>query len=259
MKRRETEGQPIPVSRHSSLILGPSKAGKTTFARWLFKNPLWVAWDPEGVQSVKGTFPDENIIWVPRKRPKEFMYDFIEKDLPDRLKSNEYDGLVNDDLTHMSRLLTKQAAGWSYDLAQIQHYGKSISWIRDYMEKLKFDFTEISLAYISTDLYVQNEADKTFLCVPNVFGKDTFAPEIPAMVSNVFYCMTPRKSKKEGVARDYNVLTVADGLRLAGNRLNVAGGELLLEAEIETTIYQKGGVVINPILNIRKVLEGQTN
>jgi hypothetical protein len=257
MKPKVTEGQALPTNRHSSLILGPSKAGKTTFARWLFKNPLWVAWDPDGVQSVRGTFPDDNIIWVPRRRPKEFLYDFLEKDLPERVRSGKYDGLVNDDLTHMSRLLTKQAAGWSYDLAQIQHYGKSISWIRDYMEKLKFDFVEISLAYVATDMYVQNEADSTFLCIPNVFGKDTFAPEIPAMVSNVFYCLAARKSKKQNVARDYNVLTVADGLRLAGNRLNVAGGELLLEAEIETTIWKKGGELINPIDGIRRVLEGE--
>lgn len=238
--------------RHSNLSIGPPKTGKSTFARWLFEDPVWIAYDHEGIDSVKDSLDPDKIIWVSRKNIIEHTRDIVEDEL--YKFEGKADGIVVDDLTFMSRGIYRKSAG-RLSHYHIKHFGTVVGEMRDFMDMIKFNHTWASYIYISTVLFITDQEEN--LCsLPNVFGKDTFAPEIPATVSNVFFHLPPKKHKKAG--RGYTVLTESEGAKMAGNRLSPAGQQRVLETDIDVTIYRDGEEVVNPIRDIiRPLLEGK--
>jgi len=222
--------------RHIILLMGPSKAGKTTLACLLFgkQNTFVLSFDPDGLKSVR---PIDAFIVDPKK-PWDYCVDVFPEITKLKGKKNT---CVVDDLTHMGYVFLRVQK--SYKDSR-KTYGEAIEQMRQLVEKLKYDFPWLNIIYTSTDMYVEDQEEKVVMTYPNVIGRYTFAQEMPGRCDHVFYLLPPKQRKKvvDGGKRliidkvERKILTTSDGVLMAGNRVNQAGGETILELQEEVSV-----------------------
>ena len=223
------------------LAYGPAKSGKTTFACNLMgkENTVVLAFDHDGTKSVLPI----DVFYMDSKRPWEDWLETVNE--LQKLKGKKK-CIVLSDLTSASRLML-YTAGEFKDPRKI--YGVAIDRMTQMINKLKFEFTWATVILEAVDIYIEDENEKVTVALPNVIGKATFAPTIPAMVDDVFYFLNPRVTKeynattKQFVQKvERFILTSSDGFKLAGNRVNKAGEEQILDLNEEVSIGVDGNM-----------------
>lgn len=220
--------------RHTILLLGPPKAGKSTLASHLFgqENTIVLAYDPDGLKSN----PDTDALIIDHKNAWQdsiAAFDMIKKDYKHKTCI-----VINDITTAGMTFLRNAPQG--RDLRR--SYGIAIDQLRQLIEKLKFDFSQ-SVIIEAVDMYIEDENAGVIFTYPNVIGKNTFAQQLPGMLDHVFYVNPPKtktvidpKTKKPVKQQLRTILTQSDGLKLAGNRVNTAGQKPILELTEEVSI-----------------------
>lgn len=237
--------------RRVILAYGPAKSGKTTFSCNLLgkENTVVIAFDHDGVKSV---LPIDVFYIDPAKPWEDWMATCHELQ---KLKGSKT-CIVVSDLTSASRLLL-YSAGTFKDPRKT--YGVAIDQMMQMINKLKFEFTWATVIFEAVDVYIEDENEKITVALPNVIGKNTLAPSIPAMVDDVFYFLTPRVKKvynsetklfEQTIERF--ILTSSDGFRLAGNRVNKAGEEQILDLNEEVSIGTDGDM--SKLIDLRRRL-----
>jgi hypothetical protein len=240
-------------------MMGPSKSGKTTLACYLFGKPntAVVSYDPDGLRSVR---PIDNVFIIGEASGKPHD-DFINS-LPHLQKlKGKVTTIVVDDLMHAGMTYLENAKP---SPNKLKMYGEAIGQLREVVNKLKYDFTWANVIFTATDMYVADKEDEDapVMTYPNVIGRYTFAQEMPARCDHVFFVLPPKQIKTirpgtNGKIMDVNcerkILTTADGIRLAGNRMNTID-EHILELKEEVTI----GEGLNNIEQLRAKLLGES-
>lgn len=236
--------------RHTILLLGPPKAGKTTLACNLFgkENTVVLAYDVDGLKVVDDV---DALIIDPMNAWEDTMEAL-------RVLKKEYSKkttIVVNDITTCGMLFLRNAPQ-SRDPRRT--YGIAIDQLRQLVEKLKFDFPTYHVIFEAVDMYLEDEQEAVIFTYPNVIGRYTFAQQLPGMVDHVFYVVPPKIKKtvdsKGKVTKEVErvILTQTDGIKLAGNRVNVAGKEPILELTEKVSIEDG----VDNIARLRKKLLG---
>jgi hypothetical protein len=238
-------------SRRMILAYGPSKAGKTTFSVNLMgkENTVMIAFDHDGVKSVLPM----DVFYIDPKRPWEDWLDTV----PELQKLKGKKTCINvSDLTTAGRLML-YTAGTFKDPRKA--YGIAIDHIIQMVNTLKFEFTWATVILEACDVFVEEENEKIVSTLPNVIGKSSLAPALPGMVDEVFYfklpitkkVANPKTHKLEDQTERF-ILTSSDGIKLAGNRINKAGQELILDLNEEISIGIDGDM--SKLIELRRRL-----
>lgn len=252
-KERAYTGDDV-TKRHIILFAGPGKSGKTTIAYHLFgrENTSILSYDEIGMKSIRPV-PSAFVI-----NPNDPWKDTLNT-LPE-LKNLKKQALLVDDLTHMGNMFFRHIRDTAKHSNTLKMYGGAIDYSRQVMEYCKWNLTHMHIIYTCTTRSVTDEDGERWT-FPNVIGKDTFAQEIPALVDHLFFVMPPvqetiipgGRAKDARTVISRKILTSGNGAIIAGNRMNQAGQQPILELTEEVAI--EDGSLEN-IEKLRKKLLG---
>jgi len=223
-------------SRHTIILMGPPKSGKSTLAVNLFgrENTIVIAYDREGMKSVGKV---DQLLIDPSKVAQETI------DALAYIKSHcaHKKCIIVNDMTHAGRYYYAVAPASKDDRKMYQY---AIQNLRSLVMKLNSEFPNQHIIYECVDMYIEDKEDKVVYNYPNVPGRTTFAQEFPGMVDHVFYVNLPREKTtiingKPIKSIERTILTASDGLRLAGNRLNIAGESKVIDLS-ESVMIEDG-------------------
>jgi hypothetical protein len=221
--------------KHSILMVGPGKAGKSTLAVNLFgkENTVVIAFDRKGLKSVgkvDALLIDPLHVWDDTLEALRI----IKKDFPPSKKTC----IDINDMTFMSRMLL-YAEKESKD--NRKRYALAIDKLRQFAIKITTEFTDYHIIAEVVDQLIRDENDNLSYTAPSVIGKDTFALELPGMFDHVFYVNLPQTitkivAGKAVTTTTRSILTQTVGGRQAGNRMNVVGEPRILDISEEVMI-----------------------
>jgi hypothetical protein len=221
--------------KHSILMVGPGKAGKSTLSVNLFgrENTVVIAYDRKGLKSVgevDALLIDPKNIWTDTIEALQC----IRRDFPPNKKSC----IVVNDMTFMSRMLL-YAEKESKD--NRKRYALAIDKLRQFCIKLTTEFTDYHIIAEVVDQLIRDDNDNVGYTAPSVIGKDTFALELPGMFDHVFYVNLPETKTtivngKPFTKTTRTILTQSVGGKQAGNRMNIVGEPRILDISEEVMI-----------------------
>jgi len=248
------------------LILGGKAVGKSTLAKLLaggysqngYERCLSLAVDPNGpvaCRPIRAVYPDAEDPWG-------WFQGFMDYGSQQAYKKMSAPfGLILDDATALSTRLIQQVVlqgSWRGDSRgeqpNLKEYGVAIERLRRISQWMRNKSPFQCNIIVSNELYIEDTEREVLMFGPNVVGKNTFAQELPALATHLFYVLPPKQAKrtwdkntKQWVSQPNTghrfVLTVPDGSRPAGNRLNTLQ---------EITLDERESIQPGDLVNFRR-------